>query len=156
MKKPELKKEFASGTIGIGMVVSDLERSLDFYTSVIGMTVVSEFDIDETFSRVSGLTGGIPFHVHVLKLDDRPPATSWKLISFGKEAARPLPEHIQDDTGMRYITLQVKRLQPLLERIREHGVELLGETPVPFDDKRHFALVRDPDGIMIELIGPLK
>jgi hypothetical protein len=57
---------------------------------------------------------------------------------------------------MQYITLQVTGLELILERIRKYGVELLGETPVPFDAERHFALIRDPDGTFIELIGPLK
>lgn len=156
MNQSDTQKEFASSTIGIGVVVTDLERSLDFYTKVIGMTRVNEFDIDQEFSRKSGLTGGLAFHVNVLKLEDHPAATSWKLISFGKEAAHPISEHIQDDNGMQYITLQLKSLEPLLERIRKYQVELLGETPVPFDAERHFALVRDPDGTLIELIGPLK
>lgn len=150
------EKEFASNTIGVGVVVADLERSLDFYINVIGMSKVNEFDIDEDFSSKSGLAGGAPFSVHVLKLDDHPEATSWKLISFGKEGTSPLSEFIQDDTGMQYITLRVTNLEPFLERIRKHEVELLGETPVPFDSERHFALVRDPDGTFIELIGPLR
>ena len=150
------EKEFASNTIGVGVVVADLERSLDFYINVIGMSKVNEFDIDEVFSRKSGLAGGEPFRVHVLKLDDHPGATSWKLISFGKKGAHPISEFIQDDTGMQYITLLVTNLEPFLERIRKHEVELLGETPVPFDAERHFVLVRDPDGTFLELIGPLR
>ncbi len=150
------KKEFVSHTIGIGVVVADLERSLDFYVNVIGMSKVNEFEIDEDFSRKSGLAGGAPFRVHVLKLEDHPEATSWKLISFGKEGTHPIPEFIQDDTGMQYITLRVKSLAPLLERIRKHDIELLGQTPVPFDAERYFALIRDPDGTFIELIGPLQ
>jgi len=35
MKQNEFVKEFTSSTIGIGVVVYDLERSLDFYTRVI-------------------------------------------------------------------------------------------------------------------------
>ena len=31
----QAQSEFSSTTIGIGVVVSDLERSLDFYTDVI-------------------------------------------------------------------------------------------------------------------------
>jgi catechol 2,3-dioxygenase-like lactoylglutathione lyase family enzyme len=140
---------------GVGVVVSDLQRSIDFYTKVIGMQVVSGFSIDEEFGRSSGLTGGIPFSVKVLKLADLPEANVWKLISFGREAGHPKPAYIQDDTGMQYITLHVNRLAPILERIREHGVALLGETPVPMDNERHFALVQDPDGTFIELIGPM-
>jgi catechol 2,3-dioxygenase-like lactoylglutathione lyase family enzyme len=148
--------EFSSPIYGVGVVVSDLQKSIEFYTEVIGMKVVREFSIDKEFGISSGLTGGIPFTVKVLQLEERPEANVWKLISFGKEAGHPKPEFIQDDTGMQYITLHVKRLAPFLDRIRKHGVKLLGKTPVPMDSERHFALVQDPDGTFIELIGPLE
>jgi len=149
------QQAFSSNLIGVGVVVSDLQQSIDFYTGVIGMKEVREFSIDEEFSRISGLTGGIPFLVKVLQLEESPEANVWKLISFGKAAGHSIPHHIQDDTGMQYITLHVTRLAPFLDRIKKHGVKLLGETPVPMDAERHFALIQDPDGTFIELIGPM-
>jgi catechol 2,3-dioxygenase-like lactoylglutathione lyase family enzyme len=102
----QAQSEFSSTTIGIGVVVSDLDKSLDFYTNVIGLKKVGGFDVDEDFAAKSGLTGGPPFKVTTLKLED----------------------------------------------------ELLGDTPIPLGSsgERHFVLVSDPDGILIELIGPLK
>ncbi len=151
----ETQSEFSSTTIEIGVVVSDLEQALHFYTHVLGMKKVGEFDIDEEFGRKSGLTGGVPFHVDILKLQDQPGATQWKLMSFGGEA-RKRSEHIQGDTGIQYVTINVTSLAPFLERIKAHQVELLGDTPIPLGPDRHFVLVRDPDGVFIELIGPLK
>ncbi len=151
------QSEFSSNLISIGVVVTDLEKSLDFYLNVIGMKKVSEFDVSKGFSKTSGLADGVPFHVDVLKLEDSPGANQWKLMSFSGEASHPMSTHIQDDTGMQYITIMVKSLQPFLERIRKHGVKLPGETPVPLDDgSAHFVLVQDPDGTLIELIGPLE
>jgi catechol 2,3-dioxygenase-like lactoylglutathione lyase family enzyme len=150
------QSEFASNLIGVGVIVTDLEKSIDFYTQVIGMKVVEEFDIDEEFSKVSGLAGGAPFNVKVLKLEDSPSANQWKLMSFGTKANHPMPTRIQDDTGVQYITIMVKSLEPFLGRIREHNVKLLGETPVELGPGQYFALVQDPDGTFIELIGPLK
>jgi catechol 2,3-dioxygenase-like lactoylglutathione lyase family enzyme len=148
------QSEFSGNQISVGVVVTDLERSLDFYLHVIGMTKVDEFEVDEAFARSSGLSGGVPFHVDVLKLADSPDGNQWKLMSFGKEASHPRPGHIQDDTGVQYITIMVNSLEPFLERIREYGVRLLGDTPIELGDQ-HFVLVQDPDGTFIELIGPL-
>lgn len=150
------ESEFASATIGVGVVVSDLERSVDFYTNVIGMKKTGQFDIDTDFGKKSGLTNGVAFHVEVLKLEDSPEATTWKLMSFGKGPGHPRSKGIQDDLGMQYITINVASLQPFLERIKRHNVKLLGGTPIPLDTNRHFALVQDPDGTFIELIGPPK
>ena len=38
--KTMAQSEFSSGLIGVGVVASDLEKSLDFYLNVIGMTKV--------------------------------------------------------------------------------------------------------------------
>lgn len=150
------QSEFSSGLIGVGVVTKDITKSLDFYINVIGMTKVGEFDVDENFGKISGLTDGIAFHVDVLKLQDSPDANQWKLMSFKKEGSHPMPEYIHDDTGMQYITINVNSLDPVLKRIKENNVKLLGETPVPLGEKDHFVLVQDPDGTIIELIGPLK
>ncbi len=150
------QSEFASNLIGVGVVVTDLDRSLEFYTDVLGMKVVEEFDVDEEFGRVSGLTGGIPFNVKVLKLEDTPSANQWKLMSFGNGPGHPSPGYIQEDTGPQYITIMVKSLAPFLERIKKHNVKLLGDTPVSLGTDQHFALIQDPDGTFIELIGPLR
>jgi len=150
------QSEFSSGLIGVGVVTRDLDKSLDFYLNVIGMTKVSEFDVDGEFGSSSGLTDGIAFHVDVLKLQDSPDANQWKLMSFKKKGSHPMPKYIHDDTGMQYITINVKSLEPFLKRIKEHKVKLLGDTPVPLGEKDHFVLVQDPDGTIIELIGPLK
>lgn len=150
------QSEFSSNLIGVGIVATDIDKSLDFYLHVIGMKKVGEFDVDQTFGRVSGLTGGVAFHVDVLKLEDSPEANQWKLMSFNRKPGHSLPKYIQDDTGMQYITIMVKRLEPFLERIEKHQVKLLGDTPVPLNDNDHFVLIQDPDGTIIELIGPLK
>ena len=150
------QSEFSSGLIGVGLVTRDLDKSLDFYLNVIGMTKVSEFDVDGEFGSSSGLTDGIAFHVDVLKLQDSPDANQWKIMSFKKEGSHPMPKYIHDDTGMQYITINVNSLAPVLERIKKHKVKLMGDTPVPLGETDHFVLVQDPDGTIIELIGPLK
>ena len=154
----QAQSEFSSTTIGIGVVVSDLDKSLDFYTNVIGLKKVGGFDVNEDFAKKSGLTGGIPMKVVILKLEDKPEATQWKLMSFGKKTPAPLPRYVQDVVGISYITINVTNLNPFLERINEHGVKLLGETPVPLGSsgEMHFVLVSDPDGTLIELIGPME
>jgi catechol 2,3-dioxygenase-like lactoylglutathione lyase family enzyme len=147
---------FTGGAIHIGVVVSDLDASVAFYTDVIGMERTGAFDVDEAFGRASGLTDGLPFHVEVLGLEDDPAAAQFKLMSFEEDAKTTKSAHIEDALGMQYITLMVSDLAPFVERIEDAGVPFLGETPVPLGDSgNHFVLVQDPDGTFIELIGPM-
>ena len=146
--------DFPMGSIQIGVITSDLQKSIDFYTKVIGMTKTGAFSVNEAFGAKSGLTGGLPIDVTVLKLKNDPEAAEWKLLSFGQEATHPPQKYIQDDVGMQYITIFVKSMKPLLERIERHDVEHLEEMPTFLEDGRQFVLVQDPDGNFIELIGP--
>jgi catechol 2,3-dioxygenase-like lactoylglutathione lyase family enzyme len=88
--KTMAQSEFSSGLIGVGLVASNIEKSLDFYLNVIGMTKVGEFDVDADFGKVSGLSDGLPFHVDVLKLQDSPEANQWKIMSFKKDGSHPM------------------------------------------------------------------
>lgn len=149
------QSNFSSKLIGVGVVVSDLERSLDFYINGIGMVKTGSFDLDEDFTKRSGLSNGVPFSVTVLKLEDSSEANEWKLMSFGKKATHPEQKFIQDDVGMQYITINLKALRPVIERLKQKDVPFLGNTPTRLNDTLQFLLVQDPDGNFVELIGPM-
>lgn len=153
---PAHAQEVSRPVVDVGVVVSDLDRSVAFYREVLGMTTTSRsFDLDAEFGRRSGLTDARGFHIEALKFEDSENATEWKLMSF-EDAQQQDNEHIHDHTGMRYVTIHVTSLDPFLERIRAHDVNLLGETPISLGDGNHFVLIQDPDGVFIELIGPLE
>jgi catechol-2,3-dioxygenase len=146
---------FSSKLISIGVVVSDMERSMDFYLNGIGMVKTGGFSLDKDFTKRSGLSDGIPFSITVLKLENSPEANEWKLMSFDKKAAHKKPNFVQDDLGMQYITINVKSLRPVIERLTKQKVKFLGSTPTKLNEDLHFLFVQDPDGNFIELIGAL-
>ncbi|MBF9251779.1 VOC family protein [Pontibacter sp. 172403-2] len=150
------QSNFSSKLIGMGVVVSDMDRSLDFYMNGIGMVKAYSFTIEDDFSKRSGLSNGAPAAVTVLKLENSPEANEWKLMSFGKKASHPRQKFIQDDTGVQYITINVKALKPVIERLKKMKIPFLGSTPIPLNQNTHFVLVQDPDGTFIELIGPME
>jgi catechol 2,3-dioxygenase-like lactoylglutathione lyase family enzyme len=152
------EEEFAQKTISIGMVVSDLEKSMSFYKDVVGMVQVdrTSFDVDAEFAKKSGLTDGIELHIQVLKLGKGEEATQLKLMTFGDKPKKQENEYLHSHTGVQYLTFMVAELEPILERIKEHKVKLLGECPIPLGPDRAFVLIQDPDGTFVELIGPMK
>lgn len=154
--KTKAQSNFSSPLFGVGVVVSDLQKSLNFYINGIGMVKEGEFSVNPDVARRTGLTGGIPFNVTVLKLENWTEANQWKLMSFGKKNKGKKHKFIQDDFGMRYITINVKSLKPCIERLKMIGVEFLGETPTQLGENQYFLLVQDPDGIFVELIGSME
>ena len=150
--------DFSSRVIHVGVVVSDLEKSLEFYKDVIGMVQVDQesFDVNADMGRRTGLSDGIPFHVEVLKLGSGPDASQFKLMSFGDKAQKRENEYIHNHTGIQYITIFVNELEPIIKRIKAHSVKMLGETPILLSEGTYFIAVKDLDGTIIELIGPMK
>ena len=150
--------DFSSKVIHIGVVVSDLEKSLEFYKDVIGMVQVDQesFDVNANMGRRTGLTDGIPFHVEVLKLGSGSDASQFKLMSFGDKAQKQENEYIHNHTGIQYITIFVNELEPIIKRIKAHNVKMLGETPTLLSEGTYFISIKDLDGTFIELIGPMK
>jgi len=145
----------ADPTIDVGVVVDDPEASLQFYREVLDMDQRRTIDISEEFGRRSGLTGGQPTDIRVLTLGDGDAATEWKLVAFDDGPIGVDKADITDQRGMQYITLQVDPLRPYLERAREYGVELVGDTPIALGETNHFLLLQAPEGTFVEVIGPL-
>ena len=150
------QSNFSSKLIGLGVVVSDMEKSLDFYVNAIGMLKTGSFKINAEFSKRSGLANGDSTTVTVLKLENSPEANEWKLMSFGRNATHPKQNFIKDDVGVQYITINVKALKPIIERLKERNVPFLGSTPTQLNRNSQFVLIQDPDGIFVELIGPME
>jgi catechol 2,3-dioxygenase-like lactoylglutathione lyase family enzyme len=149
------ESNFSSPLIGVGVICSDLDSSLKFYTELVGMVKVGGFDVDADFAKRSGLSNGKPFSVAVLKLEDSEQANQWKLMSFGTKSAHSKQNFIQDDLGMQYITIMVKHLKPIIKRLKAANVKFLGDTPTQLNGDTQFLFVQDPDGNFVELIGPM-
>lgn len=139
------------------MIVSDLDQSIHFYKDIIGMVQVdlARFDVDADFGRKTGLTDNLPIHVEVLKLGVGQEATQLKLMTFGDRATKQENEYIHSHTGIQYLTFSVTNLAPIIERLKQNNVPLLGESPTPVGEN-HFVVVKDPDGTFVELIGPME
>ena len=146
---------FTSKLIGLGVVVSDMEKSLDFYMNAIGMVKAYTFTIGSYFSKRSGLSNGDSAVVTVLKLENSPDANEWKLMTFKRKATHPTQKFIQDDVGVQYITINVKALKPIIERLKQRNIPFLGSSPTPLNRNSQLLFIQDPDGTFIELIGPM-
>jgi catechol 2,3-dioxygenase-like lactoylglutathione lyase family enzyme len=153
-QKAPVPGDFSNPTIFVGSVVTDLAKSVDFYTNIIGMKKTGAFSVDGVKAKDLGLTDGRKIDVTVLKLEDSPQANEWKLMSFGTKPGHKTPKYLHDDTGMQYITILVNHLTPVMERIEKNNIKILSGKPSDLGEGRFFILVQDPDGTFVELIGP--
>jgi len=152
--------DFQRTTIDLGVNVSDLDASADFYTDVIGFTEVEGFEVTADFCTAAGLTDGQPLAVRVFVLGEEESATRLKLMEIpGVETKQSDNAYVHSQLGYRYLTIMVDDMNATLERLRAGGGEPLADGPVligedPSGD--YLIVVRDPDGNLIELIGPRK
>ena len=152
---------FATQTIDLGMVVSDLEKSLKFYKDVLGFSEVSGFKVPGQFAADAGLANSLDLDVHVLVLGTGDTATKLKLMQFkSSPGARVDNAFIHSSYGFRYLTIAVKDLNAAVAKANDAGGKLIAKCPVPlpagFPAGLGLANYRDPDGNLVELVGPWK
>lgn len=154
--------QFAQPTIDIGCFVSDPDASVKFYTEAIGFKEVSPFSVSADFCKQVGLTAGEPLdNIRVLMLGDGPGATRLKLSSIpGHKAKSGDNAYVSSQYGFRYLSLFVADTNEALARLQKAGVKPLAqgpaEIPKSIAEGMYLTCVRDPDGNIIELLGPKK
>jgi catechol 2,3-dioxygenase-like lactoylglutathione lyase family enzyme len=152
---------FASQTVDIGIVVSDVDKAAEFYTGALGFTEIEGFDVPAEMGKKAGLSAGHAFSVRVFVLGEAPTATKVKLMEFpDAESAKADHATIHSTLGLSYLTLHITDTTAAMERLTAAGVKPVAEGPYElpegFPKGVYLTIVRDPDGNLIELVGPKK
>ena len=152
---------FPRTTIDLGTVVTDLDKSVRFYTEGIGFRELKGFDVSADVASAAGLTDSKPLSIRVLVLGDGPEATKLKLMQVAGTSPRTGDtDFIHSHTGFRYLTITVNDTTAALERLAKLGVKPLAKSPVALPASLApdmlLTCVRDPDGNIVELLGPRK
>ena len=143
--------DFDPKPMDIGVVVSDLQKSLDFYTNIIGMTKIGTYHFSGENAKTAGLSDGKALDIINLKLNDEPGAPGYKLTKIQDVKSEPLTNSF--NPGLRYISIFVKDLEPYLKRIKERNIPLLSKVnPMVAPEGYKGIVLQDPDGALLELI----
>jgi catechol 2,3-dioxygenase-like lactoylglutathione lyase family enzyme len=150
---------FPRTTIDLGCVVTDLAESRRFYVEGLGFREIQGFDVPADLARDAGLTDTKPLSIRVLALGDGEAATKLKLMQVAGAAPRTGDtEFIHSHAGFRYLTIFVADVDAALARLATIGVRPIAKGPVALPATlgagMTLACVRDPDGNVVELLGP--
>ncbi len=119
------------------LVVSDMARSLDFYTGTLGFRVVKELDF--------------PGRKLVMIALGHDPASKIELIRYDEtDLSQPVPEE-RTPLGLRHLALHVDDVRAAYQGLVEAGVEMEPEPPFQRPDGPPIAFGRDPDGVLLEI-----
>ena len=117
----------------IAIICSDYKTSKDFYTRILGFSVVAEHYRAERNSYKLDLAIGDRYFV--------------ELFSFPNPPQRPSrPEAC----GLRHLAFEVDNVQEASEWLNHHGIE---PEPIRVDEftKKKFTFFADPDNLPLEL-----
>ena len=155
------KSNFANQTIDIGIVVKDINKSVQFYKKVVGFEEKEGFQVGGNFPKLVGLTDGTDLKIHVLRLGDKETASKLKLMQVdGKKATRVIKQsYIHSIAGISYLTIFVNDVDKVLNNAKKNGYKPYVKSPQIHPKGLHqdvcLLMLKDPDGNFVEIVGPL-
>ncbi len=141
----------------INIVVTDLERSVRFYTECLDFKEIRRAHLKgEWIESVVGLKGVNADVAYIIAPAGEPRI---ELLCYNTPPGVTIPENsTANTTGLRHIALRVENLLALADKLKHAGVNMIG-TPVtvPQAVVKHEAgdktllYFYDPDGVILEL-----
>tara|TARA_B100000315_G_C14416328_1_gene513394 strand:- start:14 stop:466 length:453 start_codon:yes stop_codon:yes gene_type:complete len=146
-----------TGMQHVGVCVSNLERSLDFYCNTLGLTKVAEFEAeDEKITKnILGLEGA-KLKVAMVQHGEASDTTVIELIQFLTPLGKSFPSDFQyNNVGVTHIAFKVNEIEKLYQDLVSKGVRF--NSPPQSLGTKELGLIKavyfkDPDGITLEFM----
>ena len=153
----ESANNYATGVVDYGIIVRDIEKSVRFYES-IGLVKFTEFGVPSDISGDSGLTDYKELAVVMMTTTGGETETKIKLMQLPGKHKKQDQTYIDSTYGMSYQTLFVKDMNATVKNLKKNGIAIMAKGPVDLTSAGFtdvfLTLVRDPDGNIVEFVGP--
>jgi len=117
----------------VGIRVTNLQKSIDFYTKLLGMKVINRGKIEQTKGEtvaLQGQEGGFVLELNYYEKDS------------------PFNTPYSAGEGLDHLAFKVDNLDNALEEARKAGYRVILEMK---SEEGRWAYIEDPDGIWIEV-----
>jgi lactoylglutathione lyase len=129
----------------LGLCVADRERSRQFYEGLLGFQFWWELDApDEGTDQLLQLEKPVGLHATYLVRD----GLVLELLDYSGRSVYAGPERVMDQIGLTHISFSVSDLGGVLEKVAEFGGAVVDGTV-----SQRSAMIRDPDGQLLELLS---
>jgi len=141
----------------INLVVSDLQRSVKFYTDMLGFKETNRVHLEgEWIESIVGLKGVVADVVFIMAPAGEPKI---ELLCYKSPIGDSIPSNSLANTiGLRHIAFRVDDIYEMAGRLKKAGVKLLSEpvtvptTVLPHGaGRKTLCYFLDPDGILLEI-----
>jgi catechol 2,3-dioxygenase-like lactoylglutathione lyase family enzyme len=148
-------RPLVKGVDSIGLTVSDLDRSVEFYTRVLRFQKVSEIEVDgDGYERLEGVFG-LRMRIARMRLGEE----YIELTEFLAPKGRPAPvDSRSNDRWFQHVAIIVSNMDRAYRWLREHKVQHASSGPqlLPAWNKNAGGIrafyFRDPDGHPLEIL----
>ncbi len=117
---------------------SNMERSIDFYTRLLGLTLLSRREIPQNNAEIAFLR------------DSQAKGATLELTFYRKQKKFSQPDY--EDRVFDHLAFEVEDMNPAIEAMRNAKVTITDEPFKLSPAGPLIAFVEDPDGTLIELI----
>ncbi len=147
--------ETISDVDAIGITVSNMQRSLDFYTQILPFKLVSDKEVTgDAYEHLTGVFG-LRMRIVQLQLSDE----KINLIEYLAPRGRPIPiDSHSNDRWFQHIAIIVSDMDKAYAQLRRYNVEHASPEPQRLPDWNPNAggikafYFRDPDGNNLEIL----
>lgn len=142
-----------TGVHHVGITVSDLTRSVDFYADLLGGEVLGPYV--RSGPRIDAVTGyeGVVVRQAFVKATDAD--TVVELLQY-ENGSPVVLDPDNGHVGAAHVAISVTGLDDILKRLREQGVHVLSDPIVASEPMAGYrcVYVLDPDRVRVELVEP--
>ena len=143
------------GVAAVGLTVSDMDRSIDFFSKVLAFEKVADTEVTgEAYEHLQGVFG-LRMRVVRMKLGDE----QIELTEYLAPRGRPIPEDSRSNDGwFQHFAIIVSDMERAYGRLREYKVQHASSGPQRLPDWNKDAggieafYFKDPDGHPLEVL----
>lgn len=137
-----------------GIVVSNIERSIKFYTELLGLKIEKQsYETESHVANMLTLPGAI---VTTVKMSAVEGQTLVELLYFHNPKSEPGRAPGPTNIGPTHVAFTVDNLDEIYRRLKQAGVEFNCPVQLPSNGLVKVTFCKDPDGTLIELVEELK
>jgi lactoylglutathione lyase len=129
----------------VGLCVRDRRRSRRFYEGLLGFEFWWELEPpDEGTEQLLHLNKPIGLHATYLVHD----GLVLELLDYSQRDVHAGPDRVMDQLGLTHLSLSVSDLNDMLAMVESFGGSVVADTV-----SERSAMIRDPDGQLLELLS---
>jgi methylmalonyl-CoA/ethylmalonyl-CoA epimerase len=125
----------------VGISVSDMQRSLDWYRNILGFHLRASTSIEESDLKIAYISNGV-FEIELFERRG-----SWRIPTRDTDVLESFTAQ-----GYKHFAFEVKDVDATWSTLQSKDLDLVSEPTTNTDLGVRYCFIRDPDGILIEFL----